>query len=389
MAKQKLMLLSELFYPETTATAFIMTEIAKTLAKKYEVHVVAGNPVYDVGEDAKPLDGIFVHRLKGRKIDKNNKIAHLFRAVTLSTKMTKVLDEHKNEFDKVFMVTNPVFLVLKISAWCKKNDKKFILLVHDVFPENAIQTKMIKSPFFARILKNKFDSAYKNASLIITCGNDMKSVVEEKIEPQKIPVVCIPNWANTEEIFPLPSADESEKFVIQFSGNMGRVQGLKKLFGIIEKVKNENLEFRFAGSGAVLSELKKITEQKKLECVKFLPAYSRNNEAEILSACDMALVCLDERMFGLGVPSKTYNNMVAGKPILFVGPKNSDIYNEVIENKIGFAFGFDEENEILSFLNGLDSASKEMSKAMGEKARKRAEEAYCKEKILQKYLKII
>ena len=46
-------------------------------------------------------------------------------------------------------------------------------------------------------------------------------------------------------------------------------------------------------------------------------------------------LCLGKGMFGLGVPSKAYNLIAAGLPILFVGPKDSEISNLVNENELG------------------------------------------------------
>ena len=45
--KKHIWLVSELFYPETISTGYIMTEIAKSLAKDYEVSVVCGPEFYE------------------------------------------------------------------------------------------------------------------------------------------------------------------------------------------------------------------------------------------------------------------------------------------------------------------------------------------------------
>ena len=91
LEKKKLWILSELFYPETTSTAYIMTDLAKKLSEKYEVHVLCGNPTYDTTDNIVPLDNITVHRINDKKIDKNNRIKRLVRALTLSNKMVSFL----------------------------------------------------------------------------------------------------------------------------------------------------------------------------------------------------------------------------------------------------------------------------------------------------------
>lgn len=47
---QKLWIVSELFYPEESSTAFILTEIAEKLSEKYQVQALAGTSVYEIDD---------------------------------------------------------------------------------------------------------------------------------------------------------------------------------------------------------------------------------------------------------------------------------------------------------------------------------------------------
>lgn len=385
MAKVRLWIVTELFYPEQTSTAYILTEIARALSVKYEVHVICGNPVYDESTVSGAIGAVIVHRLTGRKVNKDNKVQRIVRAVTLTNRLCSYIDSHKNEVDKVVAVTNPIFLVLKLSQWCKKNSKYFCLLTHDIFPENAINTHIIKSKFLGNLLRNKFDKAYSNCNQIIVCGTDMKNIVEKKVN-NSVEVRTITNWADCEKIYPL-EIDSGKRLIIQFAGNLGRVQGLIEfLSNIIKEVDNNELEFVFRGSGAVKNKIKQIIKAQHLSNVKLHEKYSRSEENYILNQCDLALVTLHSAMYGLGVPSKAYNIMAAGKPVLFIGPEKSEIYNEVINNDIGFAFTFDNKDKIIDFLQNLSVSDKQMLRQKGRIARQRAVTAYSKEKILIQYL---
>lgn len=389
MKKEKLWILSELFYPETTSTAYILTEIAKKLAIKYEVHVICGNPVYDIGSQTADIPEIIIHRLTGRKIDKNNKVKRIFRALTLSSKLKKELVMHKDEVNKVFMVTNPIFLLPKISNWTKKNGKELTLLVHDVFPENAKASGLIKIRFFFKFLKKYFDRAYKKCDKIIVIGNDMKDVIVSKgVEENKVSI--IQNWANIENIKPSNNTSKtSSKIRIQFAGNMGRVQGLCEFFDILSQVHNSDIEFIFTGSGAVKKELQEKSKNIHGVEITFNLSYSRDEENRVLNDCDIALISLNENMYGLGVPSKTYNNMAAGKALLFVGPKNSEIFSMINESQIGYCFDAQSKEEIISFFNNLNKTSVDIIKDMGKNSRVLAEREYSKDVILNKYISIV
>lgn len=387
LEKKKLWILSELFYPETTSTAYIMTELAKKLSEKYEVHVLCGNPTYDITDNVVFLDNIIVHRVNDKKIDKNNKIKRLVRALTLSNKMISFLSKEKDNVDKLLFVTNPVLLPLNVSRWAHKNNKESYLLVHDIFPENAINTHILKFRILGKFLIKKFNKAYSRITKIIVIGRDMKEVVAKKI-CLKDNIEVITNWTEPNNIIPKENSNEG-KIVIQFAGNIGRVQGLMDFLVLLKNVHNNNIEIKITGNGALKKDLEQFVSDNKIENVVFAPSYKRSEENAVLAACDIALITLQDTMYGLGVPSKLYNNLAAGKPILYIGPKCSEVYLTVEENKIGYAFSFSQKDDIIEFLNNLGSGSRDILLKMGVRSRELAETKYSKEKCLNKFAELI
>lgn len=110
--------------------------------------------------------------------------------------------------------------------------------------------------------------------------------------------------------------------------------------------------------------------------VFFHGPYFRSQQNEVLAACHIALVTLQDGMYGLGVPSKTYNILASGRPILFFGPKNSEIDLLVREERIGYC-GWPEKWD------------KDELVEMGERARELAIKEYSEETILNKFIKAI
>jgi len=58
-----------------------------------------------------------------------------------------------------------------------------------------------------------------------------------------------------------------------------------------------------------------------------------------LAACDVAMVSLDKDMLGLGVPSKSYFSLAAGKPVLAIMDFDSEISLTVKEHGLGWCCG--------------------------------------------------
>lgn len=400
---KNLWIATELFYPEETSTSFILTKIANRLSEKYDVKVVCGDPVYDKQKKSShfSLDSrVNVHRIKGWGGNKNSLLSRSLRFVFLSLSIFFYLWKNVKKGEKVFMVTNPAPLILLVSILKRLKKIELIILVHDVFPENTIPAGIIKSEksVLYRVLRSIFDKAYSKADLLITLGRDMQQVIEAKIRKynRHSKIEIIENWGDTEGIYPLlkeevlnEDSSLKDRIIFQYAGNLGRVQGLIELLHIIKKVKNDRLVFHFVGEGAVKNTMLEYVEENKLKNVFFDGAYSREDQLQVLNKADVSFVSLAPKMFGLGVPSKTYNILAAGKPVLYVGEKNSEIDLLLREENIGYSFQHFEEQNILDFFNSFDETSVQELEIMKQKARKVAEEKFSEEIILNKFYNII
>lgn len=373
MKKKKILwIVTELFPPDETSTAYILGEIANAFVCKYQVKVICGPEIYD---KRKPLDkdnrfvldsSIEVLRVSGIDWDKNTTRGKTLSFLVMSYRLLKLAKEYIKKEDKVLMVTNPAPLVLLMSRLKSKVNFELNILIHDVFPENTIPAGM-KLPFY-RFLKRMFDKAYSRSDRLIVLGRDMKVMMQDKVSvfPLKPEIVVIENWADIKGIKPMPFPEG--KIVLEYAGNIGRVQGLDK---VIEQLP-EGVEFHLYGTGAMEDKLRAM----KHPDVYFHGPYFRSQQNEILAACDIAVVTLQEDMYGLGVPSKTYNILASGRPVLFLGPKNSEIDLLVREEGIGYC-------------EWPETWSKKELVRMGAKARELAVCSYSKQTILNKFLNLI
>jgi hypothetical protein len=77
MGGGKIWIVTELFYPEETAVAFIFTRIANYLSKNYKVCVICGPEFYDNSkkefvDDVHISNEIEIYRTKSLNLDKNS-----------------------------------------------------------------------------------------------------------------------------------------------------------------------------------------------------------------------------------------------------------------------------------------------------------------------------
>lgn len=371
MEKKKLYIITELFPPDETSTSYILGEMANAAAKVYDVHVICGPEVYDSRkkfdtEHPFLLDSaVKVIRAEGLGIDKNTTIGKARSFIAMSQRLYKLAKQNIKEGDNVLLVTNPAPLVLLMSRLRKKRNFELNILVHDVFPENTIPAGLHIPSVAYKLVKRLFDKAYGRADKLLAIGRDMAEVLRKKTG-DKVQIEVVENWGDVEKIHPLPFPDGPIK--LEYAGNIGRVQGLDKLVDELP----EDVGLHFYGTGAMEKSLKDRGKSN----VYFHGPYFRSQQEEILGAAHVSVVTLSDGMYGLGVPSKTYNIMAAGRPIIYFGPENGEIGLLIKEHGIGY-IGWPEKWNI------------EELKVMGARARVLAETVYSKDVILKKFIKAL
>jgi glycosyltransferase involved in cell wall biosynthesis len=393
--RQRVILVTELFYPEEISTAHILTKIAGKLVEDFDVLVLTGPESYESGTSRHapktPVNIGEIERVRVPDLSKNNLLGRLFRLAVLSIALGWRTLLRSRRKDIVFAVTNPAPLLAVLAIVRMLRRFRLVFLTHDVFPENAVAAGIIrKESIFYPLVKHVFAWAYGSADAIITIGRDMSEVLARKIPHTAYKIKLIENWADSPLVEPVPrdrsmivSMGLSEKVVVQYAGNIGRAQGVLEFVDLISAVENDDIRYVFRGSGALSVALSEATKGRRKFIVE--GSYPRSDQGKILSSCDIALVILGSQMFGLGVPSKTYNIMAAGKPILFIGPKNSEIYRLVRENNIGWAFDWCEGAKLLSLISSFSTAQIDLYAEIGCRARLLANERYSEAAQLEKF----
>jgi glycosyltransferase involved in cell wall biosynthesis len=372
-------IVTELFYPDEVSTAQILTDIAIYKSRDSEVSIICGPAGYEssYGSQLIELDkNISVNRVNLPKLNKNNLVQRIFRLLLLTAKLSwAVLTKVKNG-DTVLFTTNPTFLVLILPFIKKSNGFKLEILVHDVFPENLVPAGFIKKDSYKyKLLNLVYSSSYNNLDRIIVLGQDMKNLMLDKIGLSAKNIEIIPNWYD-DNLFPIRNfnigeylgVDVDDKVVLIFSGNIGRVQGMLEFIDLIGKADNKNLILVIIGDGALRELVANKILSERISNVFYLGAKLRAEQNLFLNACHISLVPLINGMKGLGVPSKTYNYLAVGKPILFIGDRDSEVDNYIKKHDCGWSFSWDEEESLVSFLRELSLLKRNEFEYKGDRA---------------------
>ena len=109
--------------------------------------------------------------------------------------------------------------------------------------------------------------------------------------------------------------------------------------------------------------------------VDFQPFTPRAELSRNLAQGHIGLVTMLPAALGAVVPSKTYGIMAAGRPILFIGPKECQTNRIIQKHKCGWQINPGDVDSLIALLHHLRENPAERSKA-GHQARKAFEENY-------------
>jgi len=142
--------------------------------------------------------------------------------------------------------------------------------------------------------------------------------------------------------------------------------------------------FQFAGKGAC-SAIVNAASKKNADQITFVGSYDREDQWRILGDCDIGIVTLAPGMYGLGVPSKAYNIMAAGKPILYIGDVNSELDRVLKEHQCGWAVNYSDPEKISETINKICSESLQTIREKGRNARRLGNDVYTLGNSIRKY----
>lgn len=400
---QRVWVIGEPYAPEENNTAYYLTQTAEGLTQKFDVAVLCGQPAYFSRGIRAPkremLNNVDVKRCRGTTLDKNVLPFRLLNIFTTGGSMFfNALFRFKKK-DKVLVVTGPPTLPFIIAAASLIRRVPYVLLIQDSYPEVLTAVGAIKpDSFFAKSLNLMNKWLYRRAAKIITVGRDMEEVIKNKLTKNPEKVVTIQNWAALEEVSPrrrdenelLKELNLQDKFVLLYAGNMGPAQDVESIIKAAELLQtggNDEIHFLFIGSGGKKKWLDNEIKEKNLKNVTVLPPRSRTDQTNFLNACDITLAPLIKGMKAVAMPSRTYNYLAAGKPVLAIVEEGSEPAIVVEEDQVGWVSPPHEplilKETILKAYSERDNLE-EMSK----RARNVAETKYSVETAVRKYLDV-
>lgn len=397
-----LWIVTELYYPEETSTGYYLTRTAEDMAPHFDVNVICGQPNYSARGVKAPSferhNNVNIYRAAGTTLNKNVIIFKLINMITLGiSTFFKALFKFSRG-DVVLVVTTPPSLPFVTATAALLRAANYVPLIHDNYPEILFAVgKSSENSLIASTMGFLNRWLYKHSARLIAVGRDMKLLLERKTEGLDIPIDVIPNWAELETVEPRGRSENSllaqlglaEKLVFLYAGNLGYPNDVETIVDSAQELlDNEKVHFIFLGTGVKRPWLERQVGERKLSNVTLLDPKPRSEQVVFLNACDVALVSLVSKMRGVSMPSRTYNILAAGKPILALTDDESELAFVIDEDRVGWHIVPGDAKQLTSTILEIVSRCSELNE-MGDRARISALQNYSQQTASIKYLEVL
>ena len=349
MNARQLFFVNRFYWPEEPATALLLTDLAEALAQRgYDVTVITSHNGRPELAEREERNGVTIVRIRSSRRGLGSLVGRFADFATFSRGALRAATELSTAGDTLVFLTDPPML----GTWAVRSralaGRAIIQWAQDVYPEivSAVTGFGLLTPL--KIFRNQ---AWRRSQACVALGQDMARLLRGNgVAPERVHV--IPNWgpsgvrAMPANASPLRKAWELEgKFIVAYSGNLGRVHDLAPVLTVAERLRAESdLVFVFIGGGAQRQSLEQLAARLRLANVRFHPAQPRELLSEALAVADVHLVTLRSGCEQLVFPSKLYGIAAAARPVLYLGPE-CEIGRLVRENRFGASFTSEQLSE--------------------------------------------
>jgi glycosyltransferase involved in cell wall biosynthesis len=229
----------------------------------------------------------------------------------------------------VVVGSSPQFFAA-VAAWiiARIRRKPFVFEIADLWPASVRAVGAVRDGWILGLFEKLELFLYRQSMAVVALTDAFKrNLVSRGIAPEKIHVVI--NGVDLLRYAPQPrdkvlerELGVGDRFVIGYIGTLGMAHGLENVIEAAERLRSlANLTFMFVGDGACRAALEREVSGRELTNVIFAGQQPKNRIAGYWSVCDIALVHLrDDPVFADVIPSKMFEAMGMGLPILLVAP---------------------------------------------------------------------
>lgn len=390
----KILVASQYYVPDSNTTATYMAAIAEGLAIDHQVVVLSGSPKSG-SKAGKDRTNPTVIEIQNWSAPKDALIRRTITISLLALRMFFSTLVRVKRSDIVFCVTAPFTLPYGVILAAKLRGAATALLIHDLYPEALEQAELVKPrSLTTRLIRLANAVLFRSLDAIVTIGRDVellllayKGVTREKIN-------FIPNWTllpvGYREVSPDNRfrAGRHSQLIVGLSGNLGFTHSPRTVFEAARLLKEEkNIHLILSGWGIGWKQLCDMQAADKLDNITLLEPVPEVELIEFLSSADVWIIPYRRNIAGVSVPSRLYNLLAVGRPIIVAAESYSEAALVIGEENIGWVVPPEDPHQLADAIR-LAASDRAATAQKGHRAAETAKQ-YGPDAAIAKYREVL
>jgi colanic acid biosynthesis glycosyl transferase WcaI len=399
----RILLLIIQFPPDVNSTGLLMDQVCEELRTYgHEVSVITSFPHYAqfrVWDEYRGKlfeqdqhKGMPVLRLAVYASGTKQKMLHrLANYLSFNALATVAMLVSRRSYDVVFCTNGSFFTGVAAFLYGLVHGTPFVYNVQDLYPETPAQAGQLKNSMSVIILQQIACFMYHQAAHISVITPAFQDYISAQGVPaQKTSV--IPNFVNTEFIRPLPKDNDfsrrynlATKFVISHAGNIGYVYDLETMLEAAARlVAYDDILFLIVGDGVAKPALERKAQAMQLPNVRFLPFQPHEDVPWLRAASDLQVSLYKYGSAKNSMPSKVYEIMASGRPMLASAEPGSDVRHLIDTTACGLCVDPQNADQLVAAIRTLYH-NPDLCTAMAARGRSHAEQRFSRQVVARQY----
>jgi colanic acid biosynthesis glycosyl transferase WcaI len=367
----KIVVVSQHYPPDHSTTAAIMVAIATHLASQAPLLVLSGTPG-SANQETIGSGRPAVVEIKNRMAAKAALIRRATAEIFFTIRVFVALLGRLRAGDVVVTVTAPFMLPYAVAAAAMCKRARSVLIMHDLFPDVLVMAGILKpSSLVAKLIRGANALMFRVLGAVVIIGRDTEALLLRYRGLTRERICFIPNWATlAPHVRPIdpdgPYRRSSARFVVGLSGNLGFTHDPDIVFEAARALRDDpDIHFMLSGWGIGFERLKGLQSVANLPNVSLVERVPEQDLEAFLSAADAWLIPYRKDLAGVSVPSRFYNLLAIGRPVILVSEANAEAALTVSEHGLGWVV---EPGRPDDLAKAIRSASSSADSSMRERA---------------------
>lgn len=339
----KIILVTQHYAPFPSTTAGYMTDIAKELARESRVIVLSSSPHSATAPPSKPGEPEVIE-IKSWWPEKSALVARSVAAVLFAIQIFIAVLKHTRKEDVLLSVTTPFTTPYTVALAAKLRKAASALIIYDLYPDSLVMAGFLRpSSILTKSLRWANKVMFHWLDSIVVIGRDMTKKLLEYPQMTAAKIRLIPNWAT----LPIHYREFDPgnpfrircggRFIVAMSGNAGFTHDPESVFEAARILKdNSDIHFLLSGEGVGWTKIKEMQAASPLPNITLIERVPDAELESFLSAADIWIIPYRRNNTGVSVPSRIYNLLAVGRPVIICSEPDAEAAILVQEEGIGW-----------------------------------------------------